>query len=103
MEPASRGQESAVINAVGPRAQLPATAREDDGVLTLPRSAPPVLDCIRALVHALEDDPGQTARALAERVDLVRRDVVLILLRLEEHGLVVRDGRCWYPGPEAVR
>jgi predicted Rossmann fold nucleotide-binding protein DprA/Smf involved in DNA uptake len=103
MEPAPRGQESAVINAVGPRAQVLDNATDDGGALTLPRSAPAVLECIRAIVHTLEDDPGQTARALAERIGLVRRDVVLILLRLEEHGLVVRDGRCWYPGPEAVR
>ena len=48
----ARGQESAVINAVGPRAQLlpdPGTG----GLLALPRTSPPVLECIRALVHAL--------------------------------------------------
>ena len=97
-----RGQESAVINAVGPRAQLlpdPGTG----GLLALPRTSPPVLDCIRALVHALEDDPGLTARELADRIGLERRHVVLLLLRLEEHALVVHEGRRWFRGPEAVR
>ena len=98
----ARGQESAVINAVGPRAQMlpdPGTG----GLLALPRTSPPVLECIRSLVHALEDDPGLTARELAERVGLARRHVVLLLLRLEEHALVVHEGRRWFHGPEAVR
>ena len=102
MDRAAHGQESAVINAVGPRAQV----LPDPGVgglLALPRSSPPVLECIRAIVHALEDDPGLTARELSERVGLARRHVVLLLLRLEEHALVAHEGRRWFRGPEAVR
>ena len=90
-----------MINGVGPRAEVLA-GREDGGVLTLPRSSPPVLECIRAITQALEDDPGLTARELSERVGLPRRHVVLLLLRLEEHALVVHEGRRWYRGHGAL-
>ena len=88
--------------AVGIRAQR--LGREDDGrVATPPRlTAVDLLDRIRATVHALEAEPGLTSRELAERNDLARRNMSLLLLRLEEHGLVVREGRRWFPGPEPL-
>ena len=67
-----------------------------------PRASPAMIDRIRAVARELEVEPGLTARALAERLGLERRHVVLLLLRLEEHGHVVRDGRRWFPGLHAV-
>jgi CRP-like cAMP-binding protein len=81
---------------------------DDDGRAAAPlptrrRLAPvDLLDRIRRTVHALEEEPGLTSRDLAERNGLTRRNMSLLLLRLEEHGLVVREGRCWFPGPEPL-
>jgi DNA-binding IclR family transcriptional regulator len=89
-----------VATAVGPRAQLltrDAAART--AAQTLPRVMPVrVLDRIRLIGRALEDEPGLTAPELAERVGFPRRHMSLVLLRLEEHGHVVHDGRRWFPG-----
>jgi DNA-binding transcriptional ArsR family regulator len=69
----------------------------------LPRLTPfDLLTRVRLIVHTLADEPGLTSRELAERNGLTRRNMSLLLLRLEEHGLVVRQGRRWFPGPEAV-
>ena len=61
-----------------------------------------VLDRIRLIARTLEDEPGLTAPELAERVGFGRRHMSLLLLRLEEHGLVVREGRRWFPGAEPI-
>ena len=61
-----------------------------------------LLDRIRCTVHALQAEPGLTSRDLAERNGLARRNMSLLLLRLEEYGLVVREGRRWFPGPEPL-
>ncbi len=58
-----------------------------------------VLDRIRLLARALEEQPGLTAPDLAERIGLGRRHTSLLLLRLEEHGHVVHEGRRWFRGP----
>jgi CRP-like cAMP-binding protein len=94
-----------VAGAVGPRAQLLTREVEDRAVQvqTLPRLTPfKVLDRIRLTARTLEDEPGLTSRELAERVGLTRRHMSLLLLRLEEHGHVVHEGRRWFPGPETV-
>jgi len=104
---ARHGQEGAVATAVGPFAQLLRRDREEDSSrLSLPRSSHAVLDRIRAITHHLEVDPGLTAREVAERIGLPRRHAVLLLLRLEEHGVVEHDGRRWFAAaavPEMVR
>ena len=92
--------------AVGPRAQG-LTREEDDGrathAQTLPGVMPiKVLTRIRLVARTLEDEPGLTSRELAERVGFGRRHMSLLLLRLEEHGHVVHEGRRWFPGPETV-
>jgi hypothetical protein len=89
-----------VAGAVGPRAQL--LSREGAGRVTasLPRTATHVLDRLRLIARTLEDEPGLTSPELAERVGFGRRHMSLLLLRLEEHGLVVHQGRRWFPGPE---
>jgi hypothetical protein len=94
-----------VAGAVAPRAQL--LSREAEGragvVQTLPRVMPvKILDRIRLIARTLEDEPGLTSRELAERVGYGRRHMSLLLLRLEEHGHVVREGRRWFPGRETV-
>jgi DNA-binding IclR family transcriptional regulator len=61
-----------------------------------------VLDRIRLVARMLEDEPGLTSPELAERVGFGRRHMSLLLLRLEEHGHVVHEGRRWFPGPETV-
>ena len=61
-----------------------------------------VLDRIRLIARTLEDEPGLTAPELAERVGFGRRHMSLLLLRLEEHGLVVREGRRWFLGAETL-
>ena len=72
-------------------------------VQNLPRLTPvSVLDRIRLIARTLEDEPGLTSPELAERVGFGRRHMSLVLLRLEEHGHVVHDGRRWFPGPETV-
>jgi CRP-like cAMP-binding protein len=94
-----------VPSAVGPRAQLLARSAAE-------RAAPPqsfprvttvkVLDCIRLVARTLEERPGLTSRELAEVAGYGRRHMSLLLLRLEEHGHVVHEGRRWFPGPEHV-
>jgi hypothetical protein len=70
---------------------------------TLPRvTRVALLNRIRFIARTLEGEPGMTSRELAERAALTRRHMCLLLLRLEEHGLVARQGRCWFPGPETV-
>ena len=61
-----------------------------------------MLDRIRLIARTLEDEPGLTSRELAERAGLARRHMSLLLLRLEEHGHVVREGRRWFLGAETV-
>jgi DNA-binding IclR family transcriptional regulator len=71
--------------------------------LSLPRRGPhAVLDRIRLIARMLDEHPGLTAPELAERVGFGRRHMSLLLLRLEEHGHVVHEGRRWFPGPESV-
>jgi DNA-binding IclR family transcriptional regulator len=93
-----------VAGAVGPRAQLltpDGTGRAVDPSLL--KTAPvKVLECIRLVARTLEDEPGLTSPELAQRVGFGRRHMSLLLLRLEEHGLVVHEGRRWFPGPETV-
>jgi DNA-binding IclR family transcriptional regulator len=55
---------------------------------------------IGAIVHALQEDPGQTAPQLAEHLGVSRRHAALLLLRLEELGYVEHDGRRWFPPPD---
>ena len=70
---------------------------------SLPRVSPVrVLDRIRLIARTLEDEPGLTSPELAERVGFGRRHMSLVLLRLEEHGLVAHEGRRWFPGSEPV-
>ena len=91
--------------AVGRRAQLLTPDAEGRAApsQTLPRVTPvKVLNRIRLIARTLEDEPGLTAPELAERVGFGRRHMSLMLLRLEEHGHVVREGRRWFPGPQAV-
>jgi hypothetical protein len=93
-----------VATAVGPRAQLLTTdgggAQSQSLALVTPVK---VLDGIRRIARTLEDEPGLTAPELAERVGYGRRHMSLLLLRLEEHGHVVREGRRWFPGPGGGR
>jgi DNA-binding transcriptional ArsR family regulator len=94
-----------VAAAVGIRAQrLTREAGDRAAALeTLPRLTPvTMLNRIRLIARTLDDEPGLTARELAERVGIARRHMSLLLLRLEEHGLVAREGRRWFPGPEIV-
>jgi DNA-binding IclR family transcriptional regulator len=68
-----------------------------------PRISPvAVLDRIRLVVRTLEERPGLTSPELAELIGLGRRHTSLLLLRLEEHGHVLHEGRRWFPGPQAV-
>ena len=72
-------------------------------MLSLPRISPlAVLDRIRLVVRTLEERPGLTSPELAELIGLGRRHTSLLLLRLEEHGHVLHEGRRWFPGPQAV-
>ena len=89
-----------MVTASGPLARA-LTRGRDAGALSLPRAAG-VLDRIRAIANELEREPGLTALQVAERVGLARRHAVLLLLRLEEHGHVVHEGRRWFPGSPAV-
>jgi hypothetical protein len=94
-----------VPSVVGPPAQLLTRNRRERAApaQSLPRVTPHrILDRIRLLVRTLGEDPGLTSPELAERIGLGRRHTTLLLLRLEEHGHVVAEGRRWYPGPEAV-
>ena len=94
-----------MTSAVRPRAQRLVGDRRERAApaQSLPRVATHgILDRIRLLVRALEEDPGRTSPELAERIGLGRRHTTLLLLRLEEHGHVVAEGRRWYPGPDAV-
>jgi hypothetical protein len=95
-----------VAGAVAPRAQLLTREAADLAPQgqTLPRLTPvKILSRIRLIARTLEDEPGLTSRELAERVGFGRRHMSLLLLRLEEHGHVVHEGRRWFPGPESVR
>ena len=90
-----------MTTAVGPRAELlaPDGAGRGAPAQSLPRLTPvKVLDRIRLVARTLEDEPGLTSRELAERVGFGRRHMSLLLLRLEEHGHVVHEGRRWFPG-----
>ena len=90
-----------MAGAVGPRAQLVSRESAGRATLALPRAtATRVLDRLRLIARTLEDEPGLTSPELAERVGFGRRHMSLVLLRLEEHGLVVHEGRRWFPGPE---
>ena len=72
-------------------------------VQTLPRlNSIRILDRIRLIARTLEDEPGLTSPELAERVGFGRRHMSLVLLRLEERGLVAHEGRRWFPGSETV-
>jgi hypothetical protein len=103
--PPARAGTPLVATAVGPRAQIltrDAAARAATGQSLLRLTPHRVLDRIRLLVRTLEDEPGLTSPELAERVGYGRRHTSLLLLRLEEHGHVVHEGRRWFPGPESV-
>ena len=94
-----------MASAVAPRAQLltrdgAAKAAQSQSLLRI--TPLKVLDRIRLVARTLEDEPGLTSRELAERVGFGRRHMSLLLLRLEEHGHVVHEGRRWFPGPETV-
>jgi hypothetical protein len=91
---------------VGPRAQLLARGAGGGAPTqsqSLPHKTPvAILERIRKIARTLEDEPGLTSPELAERVGFGRRHMSLLLLRLEEHGHVVHEGRRWFPGPESV-
>ena len=90
-----------MAGAVGPQAQVLSRSGAGRAAPSLPRAATArVLDRIRLIARTLEDEPGLTSPELAERVGFGRRHMSLLLLRLEEHGLVVHEGRRWFPGPE---
>jgi hypothetical protein len=94
-----------VANAVRPRAQLisrGAAGRAAHSQSLLRLTPVNVLDRIRLIARTLEDEPGLTSPELAERVGYGRRHMSLLLLRLEEHGHVVHEGRRWFLGPEVV-
>ena len=94
-----------MATAVGPRAQRLArdTATRATHAQSLPRVMPiKVLDRIRLIARTLEDEPGLTSPELAERVGFPRRHMSLVLLRLEEHGIVAHEGRRWFPGTQSV-
>ena len=94
-----------MATAVGPRAQRLTrdTAGRAAQSQSLLRVTPvKVLDRIRLIARTLEDEPGLTSPELAERVGFGRRHMSLLLLRLEEHGLVAHEGRRWFPGSEPV-
>ena len=81
---------------------MAATTRASQ-MVSLPRISPvAVLDRIRLVVRTLEERPGLTSPELAELIGLGRRHTSLLLLRLEEHGHVLHEGRRWFPGPQAV-
>jgi DNA-binding IclR family transcriptional regulator len=91
-----------VAGAVGPRAQR--LSRGGCERFAHPQSLPRagterLLDRIRLTARTLEEQPGLTSAELAERVGYGRRHMSLLLLRLEEGGHVVHDGRRWFPGP----
>jgi hypothetical protein len=94
-----------VAAAVGIRAKRltdEAGGRLPVATYTLPLTPVEVLNRIRMVARTLEHEPGLTSRELAERAALSRRHMSLLLLRLEEHGHVVREGRRWFAGPETV-
>ena len=94
-----------MATAVGTRAHRFIREADDCAVApaTLPHVTPAkMLNRIRLVARTLEDEPGLTARELAERAGVARRHMSLLLLRLEEHGLVVREGRRWFPGAEPI-
>ena len=94
-----------MASVTGTRAQLLVRERAEscDPAESVPRLTPiRVLDRIRLIARTLEDEPGLTSRELAERVGFCRRHMSLVLLRLEEHGHVVHEGRRWFPGPDSV-
>jgi hypothetical protein len=53
---------------------------------------------IEAVVRLVTDEPGLTSQDVAARIDVSRRHASLLLLRLEELGLVAHHGRAWFPG-----
>jgi DNA-binding IclR family transcriptional regulator len=57
---------------------------------------------IERVVETLSREPGLTSQDLAERLDLTRRHASLLLLRLEETGLVVHEGRRWFPSSSTL-
>jgi len=57
---------------------------------------------IERVVETLAREPGLTSPELAERLELSRRHASLLLLRLEETGLVLHEGRRWFPMHAAV-
>ncbi|MEA2270602.1 MAG: hypothetical protein QOC64_3212 [Solirubrobacteraceae bacterium] len=92
-----------MASAVGPRAERVAPRGAARLALSLPRRSPhAILDRIRLIARTLEEHPGLTSVELAERIGFGRRHMSLVLLRLEEHGHVVHEGRRWFPGPQAV-
>ena len=52
---------------------------------------------IERVLGLVSDDPGLTSVDVAERLSLSRRHASLLLLRLEEHGVVAHEGRRWFP------
>jgi hypothetical protein len=87
-----------VAGAVAPRAQLLTRDGAAQSQSLLRITPVKVLDRIRLVARMLEDEPGLTSPELAERVGFGRRHMSLLLLRLEEHGHVVHEGRRWFPG-----
>jgi DNA-binding IclR family transcriptional regulator len=55
------------------------------------------VDRIERVVGLVSDAPGVTSGEVAERLSLSRRHASLLLLRLEEHGVVAHEGRRWFP------
>jgi DNA-binding IclR family transcriptional regulator len=59
-------------------------------------------DRLARLADVLNAEPGLTSREVAEQLGLSRRHASLLLLRLEELGHVVHEGRRWYAAPDLV-
>ena len=54
------------------------------------------------LATLLNERPGLTSQEIAEHLALSRRHASLLLLRLEELGHVIHEGRRWYAAPDLV-
>jgi len=57
---------------------------------------------IERVLAVLAHEPGLTSAELAERLDVTRRHASLLMLRLEESGAVVHEGRRWFPSPSMI-
>jgi DNA-binding IclR family transcriptional regulator len=52
---------------------------------------------VRALLAALDAEPGLTTAEAAERAGLPFRHAAVLLWRLEDAGAAVHEGHRWFP------